>query len=537
MSQRQRMFAMVSLLLIFALGCGLVDLPLPEGVGEGGGEEATPSFAAPTETSPPEPTETPSPEPTTTPTPKREEPTREPSPDRPLLTREPPEINLPGLGGGTAGSGATLEIINETEAALTELYISPVTSSEWGENWLQAPLEIGGSLMLTDIEEDDYDIQAGNTEAEVSETLYSVTLEGEKSWTVVGTATVPDEADLRFEDDFSDNRNGWGGVDDGEIHYRAPADGEFCLEIRVAEMTAWEWYEPFRTAQFFTEVKCTVDPTTDASCGLGYGADGDNLVWYEIDASTQSYALFFSDMGTWSDPLIGWTEDQHISPSGTNYMGLGRLENVLFVYINGVLVDHVEAELFADGRVGIGGATYSDPEVTVCLDDLRVWQISTMAGTEAPDQDAPPAATAEPEATTEPAANAPLAIVWEGPMGYEGREGETRWCEMKMTYRNLSGANVNWPDYRPLFLIRNGDGSEDGWYYANYYHKEDGWENGIEGEPPTIPPGQGANWTWYSFTDRADQYCASIAVEYQGWIFRADYGPQGALINTHVVAP
>ncbi len=516
MNQRHWIFVVIGTLMIFALGCSLLDFSTPEPTIEAPVEEPTSeSFAEPTSV----------------------EPTSEPPTSTPEQNAEESEVAPPA--DEPSAGGATLEVTNDSEAVITELFISPVTSATWGENWLQTPLEVGESQTILDIPEDTYDIQAGNPEAEATETLYNVLLEGDNTWTVVGTATVPEDAELRFEDDFSDNRNAWGELDDGDINYRAPANGEYCIDIRVAEMTAWEWYEPFRTDEFFAEVKCTVDPGTDASCGLGYGADGDNLVWYETDASTQGYALFLLEDDAWQTPLIDWTDDQHISPDGENYLGMGRLGNTLYLYVNGVLIDIVETDLFADGRIGIGGATYTDPNVTVCLDELRVWQLGATSGAAAPADTEAPAATAEPAATEAPAAesNAPLEITWNGPMGYEGREGETKWCEMKMTYRNLSGAAINWPDYQPLFLILNGDGSEDGWYYANYYHKEDGWENGIAGDPPPMAPDQGANWTWYSFTDTADQYCAGVAVEYQGWVYRANYGPQGALLDTQVIAP
>jgi hypothetical protein len=122
-------------------------------------------------------------------------------------------------------------------------------------------------------------------------------------------------------------------------------------------------------------------------------------------------------------------------------------------------------------------------------------------------------------------------------MGYEGREGVSRWCEFKVTYHNLSQKTVNWPEYRPLMLIRNADGSEVGWTLGNYYRREDGWSNGIEGEPPPIPPGGAAEWTWYTAAEQSGQYCADVAIEVQGWIYYATYDIQGALTGTNVYAP
>ncbi len=130
-----------------------------------------------------------------------------------------------------------------------------------------------------------------------------------------------------------------------------------------------------------------------------------------------------------------------------------------------------------------------------------------------------------------------LNISWSPQMTYEGRQGDSRWCQVSMTYQNNSGAPYNWPDYRPAVLILNADGSQDGWYYANYYSKEEGWENGISGTPPPIAAGASADWTWYSATGRAGQYCGAVAISHNGWVYIATYTPQGGLDETGVYPP
>ncbi|NEP83186.1 MAG: ABC transporter ATP-binding protein [Okeania sp. SIO3B3] len=131
----------------------------------------------------------------------------------------------------------------------------------------------------------------------------------------------------------------------------------------------------------------------------------------------------------------------------------------------------------------------------------------------------------------------PLNVSWAQQMTYEGRMGESRWCQMSLTYQNNSGQSYDWPDYRPVFLIVNGDGSQDGWYHGGYYAKEDGWENGIEGTPPSISNNASADWTWYSATDRAGQYCGAVAVAFQDWTYVAVYDAQGSLIETGAYPP
>lgn len=132
---------------------------------------------------------------------------------------------------------------------------------------------------------------------------------------------------------------------------------------------------------------------------------------------------------------------------------------------------------------------------------------------------------------------APLTISWSPQMTYEGRQGDSRWCQFSMTYQNDSGQTYRWPDYRPAILLVNGDGSVDGWYFANYYAKEDGWENGIEGTPPPIPDGASADWTWYIATGGAGQYCGAAGIMFGEWAYLAYYNAQGALEGTEISPP
>jgi len=146
----------------------------------------------------------------------------------------------------------------------------------------------------------------------------------------------------------------------------------------------------------------------------------------------------------------------------------------------------------------------------------------------------------KPTPTKAPAASAaasPLQITWTD-MSYEGRAGDSRWCQTRMIYVNKSKRAARWPEYRPGIQIVNGDGSEDGWYLASFYSKADGWENGIDpNNIPAIAPGASADWTWYSATDRAGQFCATIALVYQGWTYTASFDRTGKLLGSKTFPP
>jgi len=270
---------------------------------------------------------------------------------------------------------ASLEIRNSSDTPIYYLHISPTDSDMWGDDWLGEDIVgIGANYIVSGIPRGIYDIQARDEYDDVIETLYSVDMQGDQYWDVTGRANLPSNAVLRFEDDFDDNRNNWGGVDDGDVWHKTPANGEYCMLIRPPDLTAWEWYEPFRTDEFIAEMSCYHE-MSDASCGLGFGPDVDNLYWFEVSAYDQTYALFLLEDGEWQESLIDWTTSYNIDPSGSNVLSLERVNGVVSVYVNGILLDQVSSDRFPTGRLGIGGATYSDGNVEVCLGDLRVWRL------------------------------------------------------------------------------------------------------------------------------------------------------------------
>ncbi|HET91168.1 MAG TPA: hypothetical protein ENN99_10590 [Chloroflexi bacterium] len=272
---------------------------------------------------------------------------------------------------------ASLEIINSTADTIAYLYISPTDADSWGDDWLgEDVIGAGGSYVVADIPPGTYDVKAADMEDLSIEVIYNVEMSGSRNWTVVGKTDLPSNAVLRFEEDFGDNRNNWGSSAEGEnVFYRPPADGEYCITIKTDNYTAMEWYEPFTTDEFVAEVACTIYGAEDPSCGLGFGPNIDNIYWFEISPYDQTFALFLRENGEWQDNLIGWTTSRNISPSRMNYLSLQRVDGIVSLFINGVLVSEASGERFPTGRVGIGGSTYSEANANICLDNLRVWRL------------------------------------------------------------------------------------------------------------------------------------------------------------------
>lgn len=272
---------------------------------------------------------------------------------------------------------ASLTINNTSSETIAYLYIAAPEDENWGDNWLgDVAIDPGEEYTVGGIPPGTYDIKVTDAENNAIEVVYNVELAGAQRWTVMGVTPLPDNAVLRFEDDFSDNRNNWGGNEEtDEVFYMNPADGQYCILIKSSNSTAWEWYEPFRTDQFVAEVACTISGAEDASCGLGFGPDGDNIYWFEVSPTDQTIALFLLENGEWQDNLIDWSTSKNIKPGGKNYLSMQRVGGVLSLFVNGVLAGEVESDRFPTGRVGIGGSTYGEGNATICLDDLRVWRL------------------------------------------------------------------------------------------------------------------------------------------------------------------
>ncbi|MBN2386646.1 MAG: hypothetical protein JXB85_06460 [Anaerolineales bacterium] len=84
-------------------------------------------------------------------------------------------------------TGASLTIINNSGVDIWYLYVSPSTSSSWGDDQLGADIITAGSTYtLTGITEGNYDLLVEDTSHNTIETWMGVALSGSTTWTVVG---------------------------------------------------------------------------------------------------------------------------------------------------------------------------------------------------------------------------------------------------------------------------------------------------------------------------------------------------------------
>lgn len=149
----------------------------------------------------------------------------------------------------------------------------------------------------------------------------------------------------------------------------------------------------------------------------------------------------------------------------------------------------------------------------------------------------PPTATRKPKPTLVPTVPpSGLQIEWLGDMKYLERRNQAGAviCTVELVYHNYTTQDISFPDYRPVFALAKPDGEilKFGYRAGGYFRKENGFENGIQGEPPTIPAGQSSfTWTWFGIPEAPATYCRYVYLRWQGSFQAAEFDANGKLIN------
>ena len=91
-----------------------------------------------------------------------------------------PPTAVPGGGGGDSGGGsAILNVVNNSGTTIFYLYISPSTSSSWGNDQLGAStIPAGGSFTFTGITPGNYDLKAEDSSHNVIKSVFNVNIAG-----------------------------------------------------------------------------------------------------------------------------------------------------------------------------------------------------------------------------------------------------------------------------------------------------------------------------------------------------------------------
>ena len=270
---------------------------------------------------------------------------------------------------------SSLEIINESKTAIAGFnYVSPDTT-DWGDSLLgDVTIAPGESYVVPGLASGSFDMRVLDEDGKSMGSLYNVAMEGDMKWTVMGLAGLPSGARVKLEDDFS-NPDNWESSS-SEFSEISIQDETYVVELKQPNRLAWGTYDSFKTSgNYLAEIGCKVDKE-GGLCGIGFSSNDDNVLWFQIDPTLQQYSLQYLKNGEWQDNLIDYTTSAYISPAGSNSLAIGRQGKTINLYMNGTLIDSVNANPITNGYVIFGAGNTEDVETAVgTLDDLTVWQV------------------------------------------------------------------------------------------------------------------------------------------------------------------
>ncbi len=323
----------VALLAVSTLACSLF-----------GGGETPPPIQPPTPEVPP----------TSAPTepPPTSAPTQPPTPESPA-------------GGGTA----TVVLVNNTDADVCYVYISPVESDDWGEDWLGAEEVVGSreSREFT-VPAGNYDMRADDCGHYTLDQRMGVAVSGRTEWVIGG---MPES--VLLQDDFSDPNSGWevGNYDTGSVGY---AQGTYSV-VSYGDSNMM-WGLAYRN---FTDVIIEVDATQVSAPSNNNNAYG---VMCRVQEDDDGYVLRISGDGYYAihrtvdghfEPLVDWTTSSVIRQgNATNHIRVVCDGSYLALFANGELLAEAQDTTYAEGDIALTATSFESTSTEVHFDNLVV---------------------------------------------------------------------------------------------------------------------------------------------------------------------
>ena len=182
------------------------------------------------------------------------------------------------------------------------------------------------------------------------------------------------EADVLFQDDFSDVCSGWETYSDAEVA-NGYADDVYFIEVKVPDTFWW-----IMAGQDFTDVVIKVETTQEVSAiDNSWGVlcryqDDDNFYFFEI-SNDGFYTIIVQENGEYIT-LVDWTESGVINQGqgAPNQLTVTCDGDLLSLAVNGQILAKVRDSTFTHGEVGFEVSTFEQGGARILFDNLVVHQ-------------------------------------------------------------------------------------------------------------------------------------------------------------------
>jgi Tol biopolymer transport system component len=232
------------------------------------------------------------------------------------------------------------------------------TSPRWGRSWI-----VGGGVLLLVVLLGImlFAFLGTGQDGDQSSDATSVAMEG-----------TEEEFILVYDDDFSNPSSGW---DDAFDRYTTKQYGnnKYYVDITTSNLVAWGLANR-KVGDFRLQVDAAQEEGPNNN---GYGVlfrfqDRDNF--YRFDISGDGFFLLsrFYD-GEWVT-LVPWTASSAVNVGqATNRLAVEAVGSQIRVYANDALLAEVEDDTLDEGNFGFFASTFSEPNLTISFDDIKLW--------------------------------------------------------------------------------------------------------------------------------------------------------------------
>ena len=189
------------------------------------------------------------------------------------------------------------------------------------------------------------------------------------------TATVDNLVDgfvLSYEDDFSDPSSGWDDAFDRNT-VKQYGNNKYYVEVTTSNLVAWGLANR-DVADFRLQVDATQESGPNNN---GYGVlfrFGDRDNYYRFDISGEGFFLLSKfNEGEWTT-LVPWTASSAINVGQTtNTLMVEAIGDRIRIFANGVDLAEAQDDSLAHGNFGFFANTFSDPNLIVSFDNIKLW--------------------------------------------------------------------------------------------------------------------------------------------------------------------
>jgi dipeptidyl aminopeptidase/acylaminoacyl peptidase len=185
-------------------------------------------------------------------------------------------------------------------------------------------------------------------------------------------ASPTPELALVYQDDFSDSASGW---DDAFDKYTIKQYGnqKYHIVIQTSNLMAWGLANR-DIGDFVMEVDAAQEEGPDNN---GYGLIfrmQDRQNFYRYDISGDGFYLLSKFInGEWVT-LVDWTASPQVNKGqSANRLKVSAFGPSISIYANDQLLATVNDKTFSHGNFGFFAGTFSEPNLWVSFDDIRVW--------------------------------------------------------------------------------------------------------------------------------------------------------------------